>query len=230
MSIEIDFVGQSCFQFTIGDTRILIDPFLSPNNPIASRSAADFSPDVVALTHGHQDHITDATAVATASDAEAIAIVEVAWWLIEQGLERVADPNLGGTVTRDWGSVKLMPAWHTNTLPDGTAVGTPAGLLFTLEGKRIYHLGDTALFSDLALAKRTAPVDLAIVPIGGHYTMDPEDAAEAVRLIDPKYVIPCHYNTFPPIEQDPEEFKRLVGEVCSSEVVILAPDATFTLE
>lgn len=224
MSIELDYIGHSTFQITTGDVKILIDPFLSPNNPAASRAAADFSPDVVALTHGHADHIADAVEVAKSADAESIAIVEVANWLGEQGLERVVDPNLGGTVTREWGSVKLMPALHTNTLPDGTVVGMPAGLLFTLEGKRIYHLGDTCLFSDLALARRKAPVDVAIVPIGGHYTMDPDDAAEAVRLIEPKVVIPCHYNTFPPIEQDADEFAKLVSAVCDSETVVLKPD------
>jgi L-ascorbate metabolism protein UlaG (beta-lactamase superfamily) len=229
MSVEISFVGHSCFEITTGDTRILVDPFLKPNNPAATRSAADFAPDVVVLTHGHVDHVADAVGVATAANAELIAIVEVANWCAGQGVERVVDPNLGGTVTREWGSVKLMPALHTNTLPDGTVVGTPAGLLFTLEGKRIYHLGDTALFSDLALARRTAPVDVAIVPIGGHYTMDPEDAAEAVRLIEPAQVIPCHYNTFPPIEQDAGEFARLVGAVCSSETVVLEPDESLKL-
>jgi L-ascorbate metabolism protein UlaG (beta-lactamase superfamily) len=229
MSVEITFVGHSCFEITTAEAKILIDPFLKPNNPVATRSAADFEPDVVVLTHGHVDHVADAVAVSNASGAELIAIVEVANWCAEQGVERVVDPNLGGTVTRDWGSVKLMPALHTNTLPDGTVVGMPAGLLFTLEGKRIYHLGDTALFSDLALARRTAPVDVAIVPIGGHYTMDPEDAAEAVRLIEPAQVIPCHYNTFPPIEQDAEQFGRLVSAVCSSETVVLSPDQSLSL-
>lgn len=229
MSVEISFVGHSCFEIAADGTKILVDPFLKPNNPVATRQAADFEPDVIVLTHGHVDHVADAVGVAKASGAELIAIVELANWCAEQGVERVVDPNLGGTVTRDWGSVKLMPALHTNTLPDGTVVGMPAGLLFNVAGKSIYHLGDTALFSDLALARRTAPVDVAIVPIGGHYTMDPVDAAEAVRLIEPAKVIPCHYNTFPPIEQDAGEFARLVGEVCSSETVILAPDESLTL-
>lgn len=230
MSVQIDFVGHSCFELTSPEVKILVDPFLSPNNPAASRSPSDFHPDVVALTHGHADHVGDAIGVAQASGAELIAMVEVANWCASQGAEKVVDPNLGGTVSRDWGSVKLMPALHTNTLPDGTVVGLPAGLLFTIAGKRIYHLGDTALFSDLALAKRGGPIDVAIVPIGGHYTMDPEDAAEAVRLIDPKHVIPCHYNTFPPIEQDPSRFAELVSSICSAQVVVLEPDQAFTLD
>lgn len=230
MSVEIDFVGHSCFEISTGEVRILVDPFLSPNNPAAKRSAEDFKPDVVALTHGHGDHMSDAVAVAKASDAELIAVVELANWCAEQGVAKVVDPNLGGTVNRDWGSVKLMPALHTNTMPDGTVLGDPAGLLLTVGGKRIYHLGDTALFSDLALAARRAPVDVAIVPIGGHYTMDPDDAAEAVRLIAPRYVIPCHYNSFPVIEQDPAEFARIVESVCPSETVALAPDESFVLD
>ena len=118
-----------------------------------------------------------------------------------KGVEDVIDPNLGGTVTFDWGWVKLMPAWHTGTTPDG-CVHTPAGLLISLGGKLVYVLGDTALFSDLALAKRAGKIDLAIVPIGGHYTMDRHDAVAAVDLVDPLQVIPSHYGTFPPIETD----------------------------
>lgn len=230
MSVEIDYVGHSCFQITSPDVKILVDPFLSPNNPAATRTATDFAPDVVALTHGHVDHVADAAAVAAASGAELIAIVEVANWFAAQGVERVADPNLGGTVSRDWGSIKLMPALHTNTLPDGTVVGVPAGLIITIGGKRIYHLGDTALFSDLALAKRQGAIDAAIVPIGGHYTMDPDDAVEAVRLVEPRVAIPCHYNTFPPIRQDADAWAQQVRAQTAAEPAVLAIDQTFTLE
>lgn len=226
MSIEINYVGHSCFEIKAPEVTILVDPFLAPNNPAASRDAGDFSPGVVACTHGHVDHVADAEGVAKANDATLVAIVEVANWFAEKGCNTI-DPNLGGTVQFDWGWIRLVPALHTNTLPDGTVVSLPAGMVFNIGGKTIYHLGDTALFSDLALVSRRTPIDVAIVPIGGHYTMDPEDAAEAVKLIGPKQVIPCHYNTFPPIEQDPQRFVELVGG--ASEVVVLAPDESHTL-
>jgi L-ascorbate metabolism protein UlaG (beta-lactamase superfamily) len=227
MSIEINYVGHACFEIKAPEATILVDPFLAPNNPKATRSAADFSPDLVACTHGHVDHVADAEAVAKGAGATLLAIVEVANWFGEKGCD-VVDPNLGGTVEFPWGWVRLVPALHTNTLPDGTVVGMPAGLVINVGGKTIYHLGDTALFSDLALVSKRSPVDVAIVPIGGHYTMDPEDAAEAVKLIGPRVAIPGHYNTFPPIEQDPQRFADLVGG--ASEVAILAPDESYTLE
>jgi L-ascorbate metabolism protein UlaG (beta-lactamase superfamily) len=155
-----------------------------------------------------------------------VAIVEIANELGEDGVASVADPNLGGTVTLDWGSVKLVPAWHTSTTPKGT-VNTPAGLIVRFGGKTIYHLGDTALFSDLALiAKQEGGIDVALMCIGGHYTMDRRDAVEAARLVGAKQVIPCHYDTFPPIETDAQAFKADVEAQGSSQVIVLAPGDT----
>ena len=126
----------------------------------------------------------------------------------------------------EWGSVKLVPAWHTSTTPKGT-VNVPAGLIVKMGGKTIYHLGDTALFSDLALnAKSAGGVDIALMCIGGHYTMDRHDAVEAARLIGAKQVIPCHYDTFPPIETDAQAFKAEVQGHGGSEVIVLAPGET----
>ncbi len=149
--------------------------------------------------------------------------MEIANELKGDGLEHVHDPNLGGTVTLDWGSVKLVPAWHTSTTPKGTT-NVPAGLIVRFGGKTIYHLGDTALFSDLRLiGEREAPIDVALMCIGGHYTMDRHDAVAAAKLIGAKQVIPCHYDTFPPIETDAQAFKSEVESGGVSEVVVLAP-------
>ncbi len=230
MSISINYVGHSCFEIVAPEVNILVDPFLSPNSPVTSRTAADFSPDMVALTHGHVDHCADAFEVASSAGAELTALVEVANWFSEKGLEKVNDINFGGTVSREWGKIQMVPAIHTSTLPDGTVVGPAGGLVITIGDKTIYHVGDTALFSDMALVKRRAAVDLALVPIGGWYTMDPDDAAEAVRLIAPSTVIPCHYNTFPVIEQDPQEFADLVSARTDSRPVIIAPGESFELE
>ena len=146
------------------------------------------------------------------------------------GLEGVdvMDPNIGGTVELDFASVRLTPAWHTSTTPKGT-VNTPAGLVIHFGGKTIYHLGDTALFSDLALPAKRGHIDVALMCIGGHYTMDRFDGVVAAELVKADQVIPCHYNTFPPIETDAEAFKSDVQQGGIAEVAVLDPGASHTL-
>jgi L-ascorbate metabolism protein UlaG (beta-lactamase superfamily) len=222
--MDIRFLGHAAFALSEGDTTVLIDPFLS-GNPKAAASADEVDATTILLTHGHADHIGDTVDIAKRTGAPVVAIVELAGELEEEGVE-VRNPNLGGTVKFDWGWVKLVPAWHTSTTPKGT-VNTPAGLIVNLGGKTVYHLGDTALFSDLALAaKRGNPIDVALMCIGGHFTMDRWDAVEAANLVGARQVIPCHYDTFPPIETDAEAFKADVESATSSEVVILAPGDT----
>jgi L-ascorbate metabolism protein UlaG (beta-lactamase superfamily) len=192
-------------------------------------SADDVEPTHILLTHGHQDHVADAVAVAKRTGAPCIAITELAGWLGEQGVEDVTDPNLGGTVTTDWGSVKVVPAWHTSTTPDGTVIGNAAGLIVKIGGRTIYHLGDTCLFGDLRMIGDRHHIDVALVPIGGHYTMDREDAAYACELLGASTVIPCHYNTFPAIATDAEAFKADVEQTTSSKVVVLEPGESHEL-
>jgi L-ascorbate metabolism protein UlaG (beta-lactamase superfamily) len=222
MAVEIRFLGQSCFELKSGDTTVLTDPFLT-GNPLAAATADEVEPDVILLTHGHGDHLGDTVDIAKRTGATVVAIVELAAEIQGDGVENVLDPNYGGTVRFDWGWVKLVPAWHTAVSPKGTS-HMPAGLLIHIGDRLVYHLGDTALFSDIELiAKRGDKVDLALVPIGGHYTMDRFDAVTAVGMIEPQQVIPCHYNTFPPIEADAQAFKQDVQQAGFSEVVILDP-------
>jgi L-ascorbate metabolism protein UlaG (beta-lactamase superfamily) len=224
--MEIRFLGHAAFELRDGDTTVLIDPFLT-GNPKAAVSAEELSPSAILLTHGHGDHIGDTVSIAKRSGADVVAVVEIATELTADGVQNVHDPNLGGTVELDWGWVRLVPAWHTSTTPKGTA-NVPAGLLVGIGGKVVYHLGDTALFSDLQLVGRREPIDVALMCIGGHYTMDRFDAVEAARLIGAKQVIPCHYNTFPPIQADTQAFKADVEAAGASQVVVLAPGESHT--
>jgi L-ascorbate metabolism protein UlaG (beta-lactamase superfamily) len=229
--MEIRFHGHSCFELSEGETRILIDPFLKPNNPSAIVTAEEVDPTHIVLSHGHADHMADALTVAERTGAHCVAIVELANWLEAHGAAEVSDPNLGGTVEFDWGWVKLVPAWHTSTLPGseeqpysaehGISLGTAAGLLIQIGGVTVYHAGDTCLFGDMKLIAERNPVDVALLPIGGHYTMDRHDAVVAAEFVRAGTVVPMHYDTFPPIETDSSAFKTEVESKTSSRVVLL---------
>jgi len=225
--MEIRYLAHSAVELVEGGTRVLVDPFIT-GNPKATVSADELEPTHILLTHGHADHYGDTVEIAKRTGAPVLAIFEVANELAEAGCE-VVDPNLGGTVQFDWGWVKLVPAWHTAVTPSGTP-HTPAGLLIHLGGKLVYHVGDTALFSDLQLiARRGDHVDVALVPIGGHYTMDRFDAVTACEFIGADVVIPVHYNTFPPIETDAQAFKSDVENATETNVVVLAPGESHTV-
>ena len=218
--MELRYLGHAAFELRDGDATVLVDPFLT-GNPRAAASPDELEATTILLTHGHGDHLGDTVAIAKRTGAPVLAIVELANEIGGQGVD-AREANLGGTVAFDWGSVKLVPAWHTAVSPNGTP-HTPAGLVIEIGGTTVYHLGDTCLFSDLALAGRGRTLDVALVPIGGHYTMDRHDAVEACRLVGARTVIPIHYDTFPPIETDAQAFKADVEAQTDSSVVVLAP-------
>jgi L-ascorbate metabolism protein UlaG (beta-lactamase superfamily) len=224
--VDIRFLGHACFELTEGDTRVLIDPFLT-GNPKAPVAAADVDPTHIFLTHGHADHYGDIEDIAKRTGAQVVAIVEIANELGDAGVETVSDPNMGGTIEFDDVWVRLVPAWHTSTTPKGIA-NVPAGMVIGLGGKVVYHLGDTALFSDLRLVGERDALDVALMCIGGHYTMDRHDAVKAAELVGAATVIPCHYDTFPPVETDAAAFKADVESQTSSKVAILQPGESFS--
>ena len=220
------FLGQSGFFVQTGEHELLIDPFLTGNDK-AVQQPEDFSPSYIILTHAHGDHYGDTESIAKRSGAVVVSSFEVVTYLGKKDIK--GQPlNIGGRVTLPFGTVKQTPAWHSNSLPDGTYAGMPAGVILELEGKRIYHAGDTGLFSDMTLIGQGG-LDLAILPIGDLLTMGPEDALEAVKLLKPKQVIPVHYNTFPMIEQDAAAFKAAVENETDAEVVVLKPGERLTL-
>lgn len=224
--MDIRFLGHASFALSDGDTNVVVDPFLT-GNPLAAVGAADLSPETILLTHGHVDHVGDTVDIAKRTSAPVVATTELAGELAQDGIQTI-DVNLGGTYEFGWGSVKLVPAWHDSRTPKGNA-NIPAGLVIDFKGTVIYHLGDTALFSDLGLVGRRRPVDVAIIPIGGHFTMDRHDAVDAADFVGAKTIIPCHYNTFPPIETDANAFATDIDSTLDATAVVLEPGAAHTV-
>jgi len=211
--MKVSFHGHSVVKIaTESGHTILIDPFINGNSQ-TDLKVVDESPDIILLTHGHNDHVGDTVELAKKNDALVVAPNELADYLSWQGV-RVHNMHIGGAYTFEFGKVKYTQAFHGSSYvtEDQQIIytGMPGGILFSAEGKTIYHAGDTALFSDMKLIGKRHPIDLAFIPIGDNFTMGPEDAAEAVRFLNPKSVVPIHYNTFPVIEQDPKAFEKLV--------------------
>jgi L-ascorbate metabolism protein UlaG (beta-lactamase superfamily) len=219
--VELTYHSHACFSISVGDTVLWIDPFLT-GNELADLQADQVQADYILVSHGHGDHVGDTVTIARRTGAMTISNFEIQNWLLAQGVEKAHPMHIGGGYDFPFGRVKLTPAWHGSALPDGSYGGTPAGFLLTLYGKKIYHACDTGLFYDMKLIGEEG-LDVAILPIGDNFTMGPEDALRAVRLLEPKIVIPIHYDTFDVIRQDPALFAQRVEEETSARCLVLHP-------
>jgi L-ascorbate metabolism protein UlaG (beta-lactamase superfamily) len=223
--VELTYHSHACFGIDVDGTQLLIDPFLTGND-LADVTADEVQPDYILVSHGHGDHVGDTVPIAKRTGAMAIANFEVVNWLAGQGVERTHPLHIGGGRDFDFGRVQLTIAHHGSSMPDGTYGGNPAGFLLTLDGKRIYHACDTGLFYDMKLIGEGG-LDVAILPIGDNFTMGPADALRAVKLLEPKVVIPIHYDTFDVIQQDPQAFAARVEAETEALCVVLQPGDTF---
>ncbi|MCQ1531376.1 metal-dependent hydrolase [Lutispora saccharofermentans] len=220
--MRIRFIGHSCFLIEEGKYSLLFDPFIT-ENPTATVKAADLNPTHIFVSHYHGDHRGDAVDIAKRTGAVVFTSFEVGNELDKSGINVIAG-HIGGKAKTEFGSVKLFQALHGS----GIAGGHACGFVVDLMGKKIYHAGDTGLTKDMELLWKQN-IDLALLPIGDFYTMGPEDALEAVKMIKPKYVIPMHYNTFPAISQNPEAFKKAVEDETGVKAMVLKPGESMEL-
>jgi len=226
MPVELTYYGHACFGVEGGGANLLIDPFLT-GNPLAAVSADEVEADYILVSHAHGDHLGDAVAIARRTGATIVGNHEIATYAGNQGLT-AHGLHIGGGWDFSFGRVKLTIAHHGSSFPDGSYGGNPCGFLLTIEGKNIYHACDTGLFYDMKLIGEEG-IELAILPIGDNYTMGPKDALRAVKLIEPKVVIPIHYNTFDVIKQDPAAFARAVEAETKARCVVLKPGESYSM-
>ena len=232
MSVQITWLGHSTFQLRLDSGEvILIDPWLE--NPSYPAGHELDRVDLLLITHGHFDHIAQAVDVAQKFKPQVVTIFEIALWLGSKGVENVTGMNKGGAVEQIGCRVRMTQAQHSSHIQDGDQIiyaGEPAGFVVTVpDGRSLYHAGDTNVFSDMSLIKRLYDPELAMLPIGDLYTMDPREAALACEFLQPKTVLPMHYGTFPPLTGTPDELRRLLGEAGAS-VDVLSPNPGDTID
>jgi L-ascorbate metabolism protein UlaG (beta-lactamase superfamily) len=210
----LTWLGHASFRLDTADgKRIYVDPFLNGNPKCPEAEQNPDRADVIALTHGHGDHVGDTVEIAKKTGATVVAPVELADWLqSKQGLEKVRDPNKGGTTDVDGIRFTLTNAFHSSSNNSGEYMGEPCGIVVTLsDGKSVYFAGDTCVFGDMQLIGRLYSPDVAVLPIGDHYTMGPKEASLAIELLGVKRVVPCHYGTFPALTGTPDQLEVASG-------------------
>ena len=218
--MKLTWYGHGTWLIETGDHRIVLDPFFD-DNPAATVAAADVEADFILISHGHFDHVADAAAIANRTGATLVAIYEIAEWFGKNhSVEKTIGMNIGGVIELPFGQVKMTMAQHSSQLPDGSNGGVAGGFILTAENKSVYFACDTGLFSDMRLYRG---VDMAVLPIGDMFTMGPADSIEAIKLIEPKQVLPAHYGTWPPIEQDAQAWAKAVSDTTQANPVVLKP-------
>jgi len=220
MSGTLTWLGHATFRVdTPGGKRVYIDPFLNGNPKCPENEVEPERVDAIGITHGHGDHVGDAIDLAKKHSCDVVAPVELAGWLGQQGVEKTHDPNKGGTVALHGVKFTFTNAFHSSSTDDGTYTGEPCGIVLELEdGTKVYFAGDTCVFGDMQLIGRLYSPDVAVLPIGGHYTMDPKEAAVALELLGTKRCVPCHFGTFPILAGTPQELKQLAPDVDVAEI------------
>lgn len=227
MAVQVTWLSHSVLGVETADAKILVDPFFT-GNPLAPVQADKVEVDYILVSHGHGDHIGDTIAIAKRTGATVITNFEIANWLTANGVENVHPQHIGGGFNYPWGRVKLTIAHHGSQLPDGSYGGNPCGFILYVAEKKIYHACDTGLFYDMRLIGEEG-IDLAILPIGDNFTMGPDDALRAVKLLEPRMVVPIHYNTFDVIAQDPDAWADRVTRETEAVPSVLRPGEVLEL-
>ncbi|WP_162426876.1 metal-dependent hydrolase [Pontibacter pudoricolor] len=226
--MEITYYGQSCFLIKIGDLSVLFDPFISPNELAKDIDVDSIKADYILLSHGHQDHVHDAERIARNNGSTIVSTFEIASWYGEKGIEKTHPMNIGGKVTLPFGTVKMVTAVHSSSLPDGTYAGVASGFVVETEDKAFYFAGDTALTYDMKLIPEQFDLDFALLPIGDNFTMDIHDALIAADFVQVDKFIGMHYDTFPYIAIDHEEVKE-VAQMAGKELILMEIGQTINL-
>lgn len=226
--VKVRYLGHACFTVSHADKTIIIDPFIT-GNPVSPIKVDQVRADLVLVTHGHFDHAGDAAAISKRTGAPIYTTFELSERFRAAGAN-VVGGNHGGTNDFGFAKVKIVWAAHSSSFGEKLEyAGNPCGFVVSVGGKTIYHAGDTDLFGDMKIIGERQKLDLALLPIGGFFTMDAEDAAVAVEYLKPRFVIPMHYNTWPQISADPEAFKRKVESKTATKCVVLRPNEEFEL-
>jgi L-ascorbate metabolism protein UlaG (beta-lactamase superfamily) len=227
MPTELTWLGHASWQLNTDKHTLLIDPFLD-DNPVATVKSKDVAADFILCSHGHFDHVADAAKIAGRTGATIVSNYEICEWFAKKGVKKTLGMNLGGSASLPFGRVKMTIAFHSSQLPDGSYGGNPGGFLISLtKGPRIYFACDTALFSDMKLIGG-AGIDLAVLPIGDLFTMGPKDSVEATKLLSPSRVVPSHFNTWPPIAQDPQVWAEMIRSNTTAVPIVLKPGEKFS--